>query len=202
MKDKIADNLKQNLARVESLVETYETHPDAQGQGRKSAQVLDILRAAVVLLHASLEDVLRGIAYWKLPSATKAVLDDIPLAGVGLNPKKVLLGDLASHRGKTVDELIKASVDSHLEHSNFNNTDDIASLLQKVGVDIAKVNSLFATLQQLMERRHQIVHRADRQQQVSGSGDHEIRGINKQTVREWAKAVADFGVATLGEIGT
>lgn len=201
MKDKIADNLKHNLARVESLVTTYESHPDAQGQGRKPAEVLDILRAAVVLLHATLEDVLRNVAYWKLPTADKAVLDEIAVSGAGLNSKKVLLGDLAAHRGKTVDELIEASIDSYLEHSNYNNSAEIAAILQKVNIDVAKVNSTFGTLQDLMARRHLIVHRADRQDQVAGSGDHEIRAINKQTVREWAHAVEDFGAAILGELG-
>lgn len=200
MKDRIADNLKQNLERVESLVTTYESHPDAHGAGRKTVQVLDILRAAVVLLHASLEDVLRSIGYWKLPLASKDVLNEYPIAGAGMNPKKILLGDLAAHRGKSVDEMIKASVHAHLEHSNFNNTADIAAILQKVGVDVSKVSAPFVVLEALMDRRHQIVHRADRQQSVVGSGDHEIRGINKQTVREWASAVHAFGSAVLAEL--
>lgn len=200
MKDKISENLAQNLARVESLVSTYESHPDAQGQGRKSVEVLDILRAAVVLLHATLEDVLRNIARWKLPNAAKTVLDEIAVAGAAANAKKVLLGDLAAHRGKTVDQLIDASIINYLEHSNYNNTDEVSAILTKVGVDISKVNSTFSPLQDMMLRRHQIVHRADRQDQVSGSGDHAIRGINKQTVRDWATAVKNFGDLVLAEL--
>lgn len=38
--DKIRDNLQQNLTRVENLVRTYETHPNAQRRGRKNAAVL------------------------------------------------------------------------------------------------------------------------------------------------------------------
>jgi hypothetical protein len=87
MLDPIRDNFNENLARVESLVSTYESHPEAQGRGRKSAEVLDILRAAVVFLHASLEDALRSVARWKLPSAASPVLDQIPLIGQGSNPK-------------------------------------------------------------------------------------------------------------------
>ncbi len=130
------------------------------------------------------------------------MLDEIAVSGAGLNSKKVLLGDLAAHRGKNVDQLIEASIDSYLEHSNYNNTAEIAAILAKVNVDVAKVNSAFGTLQDVMARRHQMVHRADRQDQVVGSGDHEIRGINKQAVRDWAKAVEDFGAALLSEIGT
>ena len=76
MLDTISDNFNENLARVENLVVTYESHPDTQGRGRKSAELLDILRAAVVFLHAALEDALRSIARWKLPAAGSAVLDD------------------------------------------------------------------------------------------------------------------------------
>ena len=104
MIDEIRGNLTYNLKRVENLVSIYENHPDAQGQGRKPAELLDILRAGVVLLHASLEDVLRKIAYWKLPSANPTVLDNIPLVGLGPIPKKFLLGELAVFRGKKIDE--------------------------------------------------------------------------------------------------
>lgn len=192
MLDGIRDNLQHSLDRVENLVCTYESHPDAQGAGRKSVEVLDILRAAVVLLHASLEDVLRGVAYWKLPTASADVLNKIPLVGQGPNPTKFYLGALTTFRGRTVDDVFTESVNVHLERSNYNNTDDIAALLTSIGVDTTTVDATFADLQALMERRHQIVHRADRQQTVTGSGDHAVRAINKQTVRGWATAVNQF----------
>jgi hypothetical protein len=191
MKDKLQLILAQNLSRVESLITTYESHPDAKGRGRKTAEVLDILRAAVVLLHASLEDLLRGVAAWKLPAAGKDVLDGIPIVGVGSN-KKVLLGDLAQHRGKKVEELIHSSIEAYLSRSTYNNTGDIADLLKSVDVDVANVNARFKGLGQIMERRHQIVHRADRQLRVTGSGDHEVRAINKIQVRAWVEDVRLF----------
>jgi hypothetical protein len=88
MIDEIRGNLNYNLTRVENLVVIYENHPETKGQGRKPAEQLDILRASVVMLHASLEDVLRKIAYWKLPDANTDVLNDIPLAGWP-KPKKI-----------------------------------------------------------------------------------------------------------------
>jgi hypothetical protein len=200
MLDEIQANLDQNLARVESLVDTYESHPDAQGQGRKSTEVLDILRAAVVLLHASVEDVLRSVARWKLPSASSGALNDVPLVGQGSNPKKFLLGELVAHRGKTVEQLFAESVAAHLEQSNYNNTGEIAALLQSISVDVTKVDFQFPKLKEIMERRHQIVHRADRQMQVSGSGDHQIRAINKNTVRDWAVSVRAFCYSLFAEL--
>jgi hypothetical protein len=197
MLDTIRENFEENLERVENLVTVYESHPDAHGEGRKSAQVLDILRAAVVFLHAALEEALRSVARWKLPSADSAILDEIPLVGQGSNPKKFLLGELADHRGKRIDDVLTESVNAYLEHSNYNNTADITKLLRSVGVVVdAAVNYRFADIQALMERRHQIVHRADRQPVVTGSGDPEIRVINRDTVRNWIAVVRDFG-ATL-----
>lgn len=202
MLDKIRSDLQQNLARVESLVKTYETHPQAKGQGRKNAEVLDILRAAVVLLHATLEELLRTVAYWKLPTAQASVLNDIPLVGFPQNSKKILLGDLSLHRGKSVDQIIKESIDAHLKKSNFGNRGEITDLLKNLGIDVTKVNATFNELHNLMERRHQIVHRADRQTKVVGSGDHEVRGINKETVRTWAAAVDQFASALFSQIGS
>ena len=197
MLDQMRYNLEQNLERVENLVHTYETHPDAQGQGRKSAEVLDILRAAVVLLHASLEDVLRSTALWKLPTAAGSALNSIPLVGFG--PRKFQLGDLAAFRGKLVDDVLAESVEAHLEHSNYNNIGEIVSLLNAIGLDVGE-GEFFAELQALMERRHQIVHRADRQSKVIGRGDHEIRGINRQIVRAWAQAVRNFSESLFAQL--
>ena len=200
MLDKIHYDLQENLARVENLVKTYETHPDARGRGRKSAAVLDILRAAVVLLHATLEELLRSVAYWKLPTAQASVLNEIALVGFPQNSKKFFLGDLSPYRGKSVDDILIASVNAYLEKSTFNNRRDIITLLDHVGIDVTKVNATFDELQNLMERRHQIVHRTDRQSKVAGRGDHEFRGIHKDTVRAWATAVNQFGLALFSEL--
>lgn len=202
MIEQINQTLTSNLERVENLIATYEAQPDVAGRGRKSAQVLDLLHASVVFLHASLEDMLRSIAYWKLPLAGADVIDDIPLTGVGANPKRFLLGSLVPHRGKTIDQLITESVSGKLERSNFNNVGEIASLLTSIGINVDSVNDDFDQLEELMSRRHQIVHRADRQDTVAGSGDHRVRGINKDTVRGWAANVKTFAEKLTAEIGT
>jgi hypothetical protein len=84
------------------------------------------------MLHAAMEDLLGCIAYWKLPSATPETLSKIPL--VSQAPAiKFNLGDLAAHRGSTIDEVIKSSVNGYLERSNFNNTDAIACFFRQCG---------------------------------------------------------------------
>lgn len=189
-----------NLTRVSRLVAAYETLRGS-GRGRRSVCKLDILRAAIVLLHASLEDFLRSLAAVFLPAAEEEVLNSVPLVGTERSgrPEKFLLGKLAAHRGKTVDDVIKESVEQHLEYSNYNNASDIAALLGKIGVRVDAVESTFANLEKIIKRRHQIVHRADRVQS-SGSGHHYARSINPNQVRSWVGVTKDFMTKVLNEI--
>ena len=90
-----------NIARVRNLTEIYRNHLMGRGRGRRDHSKTDVLRAAVVLLHAAMEDLLRSIAYWKLPSATPQTLAKIPLIS-SAPAVKFNLGDLSAHRGKTV----------------------------------------------------------------------------------------------------
>lgn len=199
MKPNIQKRITENLDRVRNLIEKYRTHLAGTGRGRRTAHQTDVLRSTVVLLHASLEDFLRSLAYWKLPSAGKATLDDIALVGLGPNPKKFFLGELDAHRGKSVDELITESVNEHLERSNYNSTQEIALLLQAIGVNTSRINGSFQILDQVMARRHQIVHRADRDE-TPGRGNHNVRSIGSTQVRSWADAVEKFTNDVLSQV--
>ncbi len=92
----------------------------------------DVLRAAVILIHATLEDFLRTVGATYLPHATEEVLNGIALVG-SKEPRaeKFYLGRLARHRGRTVDEVIP------------------------------EVRAVYPRLAQLMARRHAIAHNAD-----------------------------------------
>lgn len=107
MREQILARLESNLGRVSNLVELYDI-VSGNGQGRRDVHATDILRAATVLLHASLEDVFRSLATWKFPSAGEEVLNGVPLVGLSEHgqPAKFFLGKLASHRAKTVQQLI------------------------------------------------------------------------------------------------
>ena len=108
VKDEISRRFVVNLARVRGLITSYEQALPGV-QGRPTVATTDILRGAVVFLHASLEDLLRSILEWKLPSTAKPEhLDDVPLDGERL--RKYTLGDVARHPGTTVDDLIDRSV--------------------------------------------------------------------------------------------
>jgi len=109
------------------------------------------------------------------------------------------LGDLAVHRGKAIQDLLEESIDAHLEFATYNSNDDIARLLNEIGIDPAQFSSNYPDLQSLMKRRHHIVHRADARV-VAGSGHHRARSISPWEVRKWARVVGEFGTQLLANL--
>ena len=156
----------------------------------------DILRSAVVFLHATLEDCLRSIVGAFLPTANETILDRVPLIGMsGFQPQKFLLGKLAPHCKKTVGEVIKLSVEEYLRRMTFNNASQIAEYLQPLGFEMSPLAGYFPTLEAMMKRRHQIVHRADQKDE----GD--VEPIDKTQVFEWAETVSKFLSHVLAQAG-
>ena len=199
MKQKIRDRFNANIARVRNLVHIYQATLGEDGRGRRGHQQTDILRAATVLLHAATEDLLRSLAYWKLPDAPANFLAGLPLASLGTSTK-FSLGDLSSHRGESVDDVITKSVDAYLERSNYNNTTEVSSLLVNIGLNVALVNSTYPLLGEVMQRRHQIVHRADRDENAEGRGNHKVRTIGRATVDRWIDNINAFATAVLDQV--
>jgi len=191
MKAEIEDVLKLNLGRSRNLVAVYE-RVTGTGSGRRGTDDTDILRAAVVMLHATLEEFLRGIERWKLPTAPAQALKDVPLKGLSASGRaeKFWLSELAAFRGQSVEDVVRDSIASMLERSNYNNTADVAGSLERAGI---KVNSLttLGDLNDPMMRRHKIVHQADRQEQP-GKGYGPAGPIDKPTVATWIDAVEAF----------
>jgi hypothetical protein len=202
MRSVISSRLKDNLARASNLVEVYDDFRD-KAKGRKTVQSLDILRAATVFLHATLEEFLRGLILWKWPSSPEAVLDRVPLLGHSSSgrPEKFLLGSLAPHRTKTVKELLEECIREHGNSVSFNSTTDVAQILESLGVNVSHVNGRFADLAKLMDRRHHIVHQADRNERA-GPGQHKARSIGMTQVNTWIAAVREFGDSVLTEVAS
>jgi hypothetical protein len=168
------------------------------GPGRRPVDTSDILRSAVVFLHAALEDFLRSLLEWKLPSAQASYLKDIPLKGK--KPRSTFtLDDLAHFRGSNVDDLISHSIADHLERSNFNTPGDISSVLESIGLMRSLLDPYRDKLGPMMKRRHWIVHRADRNN-ATGSGQHAALGLQKATVEAWSIAVRQFGTSVLNQV--
>jgi len=88
-------------------------------------------------------------------------------------------------------------VSEYLDRRTFNNTEEIAQLLGELGVDTSKVNECFSAIQQMMKRRHQIVHRVDR---IRPDDPTALEAISPDQVEAWAEATTKFIGSFLGEI--
>src|SRR5205807_1461230 len=73
------DRITINLTRVHALIRLAHHYPDAPQE--LAIRANDILRAAVVFLHATLEDFLRYVGETYLPASTEEVLNRVALVG-------------------------------------------------------------------------------------------------------------------------
>lgn len=137
------DRQKESFARVDELLSVARDMPSLPfalaGPHSQQAVAQDMLRAAVVLIHAYLEDFLRTIARALLPEASAECLDKIPLAGLSGRPDKFSLGKLVRHKGKLVNDVLRESVSEHLDQRTFNNKGEIANLLETLGFELAPI---------------------------------------------------------------
>jgi hypothetical protein len=196
VKAEIGDRFFNNIRRVEDLVSLYEGASAVAERGPVDAS--DVLRSAVVFLHATVEDFVRSLLEWKLPTAGALHLKEVPL--VGRKPRSTFtLEDLAVFRGSTVDDLIARSVSEHLERSNFNDPGEVDAVLQRVGLSTKLLDPYRDKLGPMMKRRHWIVHRADRNT-APGNGQHAARSLDKVTVETWTTAVKEFGAVVLAQL--
>lgn len=189
MIDDLMFTFDKNFLRLNNLISLYKTL--SMGKGRKATNSLDILRATTVLAHSTLEDYLRNLLNWRLPLQNRDKLNNIPLVGTSEigRATKFTLGDLVVHRGKTIDDLINSSVTEYLSSISFNDTSDIANALTNISIRITpEIQDTFPTLNEMIKRRHNIVHRADRDDNT-GSGHHRIRSISIQKIELWKKAI-------------
>jgi hypothetical protein len=188
--EEIALQFRANLDRVRGLVSLYEEYAPG-GPGRKPVPAADLLRAGVVLLHATLEDLLRSLAGWKLPAAPAESLRRVKLAGSGKPKETFTLVELADYRGQTVDAVIARSVAAHLDRATYNHPGEIVELLANIELSGRIEGSLKNSLAALMSRRHQIAHRADRNP-LTGAGHQRAESISATLVKRWVRTVEGF----------
>lgn len=184
------------VAKLLLLADRLAAKPRSKVEG---AAAEDVLRSAVVLTHAFLEDFLRTLANRLLPEGDENALKDIALAGVGGGRSQFHLGQLVQHRQKTVDAIIRESVSEHLERSTFNNTIEIAHLLGRLRLDVHSVEGHFSALDRMIRRRHQIVHRADRVKDPN-SNTYSLETIQLSEVQSWLMATWNFTIGVVAHI--
>jgi hypothetical protein len=192
--NEIQVRFRDNLSRVRNLVALYSSS-SGSGRGRRNVPDTDLLRAAVVLLHATLEDLLRSLAEWKLPTAKPEVFAEMPLTGTK-GRTKFGLQDLADFRGKTIDEVIADSVKEYLEKSSYNHPGDVKNTLGNIGLVFKIDDDDSVELAAMMSRRHWIAHRVDRNPK-KGSGQHPVKSLSNLAVSRWLEAVERLGLEIL-----
>lgn len=173
----LRDRASENLERVRNLVTIYQSL--GAGEKRQGKHDADLLRAAVVLLHATLEDFIRVLVSWKLPHATPEQIKKSDL--------RVPLYQLANNRESMVGAFLVKSIEDVLSRSTYNNKDDVRKSLKSIGLDAEKVK--ISDLETAMTRRHKIVHRSDR------AGESELGRVNSiqsDHVLKWIENVEVF----------
>ena len=196
------DRFKRNLARVGGLVKIFQGLRASSGRPSKSASLGkaegDILRSAVIFLHATLEDLLRSgeeLRFLQAPAKAFERVRWVPMGSGGEPVEKLkstlTLQDLAEFRGDTVNDVLLRALQKRLEHSNYNNEQDVAGALERMGLDRTPFRASFPELRAMMTRRHWIAHRAD----VNKDHPHLTNPISVGEIEKWRAAVASFGDA-------
>ena len=164
---------RDNLDRVSALVGAATTLKKAKDSDTAGA-VGDIRRAAIVLLHATLEDLVREAERnVLLRSRNTKRLDEIgfpPDADGGRFREKLTLGAVAKrYPGRTPEQIADRAVSVWLDRKPYSNPADLADALDASGVSSQSViGDSGGALAALMLRRHQFAHRGDRSRESSG----------------------------------
>ncbi|MBW3532985.1 HEPN domain-containing protein [Shewanella sp. NKUCC06_TVS] len=181
----------ENITRVENLIEAYnelEANKIGDIQLRK-----DVLRASIVFMHSSLEEVVRNLFLLRLPNGNTKNLNKIPFAGheTTHRPKEILLGNLKAFSGMLVDNIILRSINEYVDTMSINGSNQLAECLEIADVQIVPLRKYFTSLDSLMKRRHQIVHQMDRANSLDPLLDP-ITNIDIECVEQWKNDLCGF----------
>ena len=181
-----------NMGRVASLTSIYENTPE---KSIPNAQRQDLLRSAVVFIHASIEDMVRELLKWKNPieSDTFAGSLKFVMDPDGFETKdKITIAELRRWKDKTVSSILDESTEVHLKKRSFNDTTELASTIKLLGVDVQTFEAHLPAIAECMVRRHNIVHRSDRP-------DHTLfthgqpTALSFDDVKKWYLATGQVG---------
>ncbi len=173
-----------NQKRVTHLLHISQQYDSINITASTSNGKEDILRSAVVLNHASLDQFLRQIVRHRVANSGKELLKDIPLfkkidSENDSKPKKLTkfyLSDLFECGNKPANQVILESIIEFYDRKSFNGITDITNELEKkLGLNISSLRDFFPNLGEMMARRHQIVHNADNDR---SKGVHALKSIS------------------------
>lgn len=180
----------ENLGRVSNLIEAYSK---ARSDKRPITKGLDtdVLRAAVVFLHGAQEDYIRSVLLEYLPICkNEGALKGINIETEPKAKEKITLEEMRKHRGKTVDDFLREAIGEHLSLQSFNNMDQIAGWMKRVGVRIDCFEHS-GDIEKLTRRRHKIVHEMDKRRPSEGDV-LKTSPLDVSDVERWKKASCEM----------
>ncbi|MBK9370516.1 MAG: hypothetical protein IPN01_30195 [Deltaproteobacteria bacterium] len=187
-----------NLGRARSLGAVY-LQLVGKGQGRVAVQYSDILRSAVVFLHATLEDLLRSLEEAHARRQLRSGVTDYPsIAFVldstqDLRKEKISVGDVVKHHyNKTVEDVVRLALDREFSTRTYNKPIDVIQAITRLKLDTSGATLSASTLQAMMQRRHQIAHRADHNP-IRGRGQHIALPLPRALFETWLDTVSKLG---------
>ena len=192
--------LDENLGRVENLISLY----GPETRGRRTVEDTDVLRGALVLLHAGmggLPPILDGLEDQYLQRGYAKHLR-LPRTTPSARQPKSLLASWQRIVASQLTISISYAVKSHLEeYQSFNNLGEVTKALKQCGISANAVEANnFGKLTEMIARRHNIVHKADRNDVAVGQGNHKTKSLRKSTIEAYVgsiKSLRDFVSANL-----
>lgn len=193
MIEPIKTSFYNNLQRVRDLTQLHLALQSFPAQN-SILYSEDVLRASIVLMHASMEDLIRGIFRWIMPTRGAEEWNKIPLKGLDNRnqPKAFLLGKLFEYKTMSVHEVVHSSIEEYLNYTNYNKVEDIVSVFIDLGIDKTQFQDNFQLLNEMMGRRHKIVHQADREVDLN-SPEQSLRSIEYTLVVAYLENLSEFG---------
>lgn len=199
MNDFTNGEFAENIARVDSLIAASRKLVE---QSIGDAQLAtDVLRAAVVFLHSSLEEIIRNLYLQRLPNVSAESLNRVPFAShePSYRSKNIQLGDLLEYRGKFVDNVIRESISQYVNTLNINNATQLVECLKLANIPHEPLKPFYDPLNSLMKRRHQVVHQMDRSNELDPLASP-VNNIDEDLVTAWKVAVEGFANALFSSV--
>jgi hypothetical protein len=150
-----------NMDRIDHILQTSKKVETILDSGDFFRFQNDIFRMATVLLHSSFETTLREIIRMRLKEISRKKPPNIPLVGSAGRSEKFTFADIHKYRDRTVSQLIDDSIDEYVSTMTFSSSDSIVSKLKSVELDVSNFSNHLGTLNEMIMRRHKIVHEAD-----------------------------------------
>ena len=130
---------------------------------------------------------------WLLPNGSCENLNKIPFVGHNLatRPKGILLGDLKDFEGTFVENVIIESIEKYVDTMNLNNATQLDVSFRMVDIETESLRQYYPDLENIMKRRHQIVHQMDRVNDLDPQS-FPVTDIDFETLQAWQDTLNNF----------